>query len=296
MHQKTNQQQINQKNGQNGQKKRKFMLTLLTSACTSIITTAAFSTSAVASTLQSQLFTIPRDAKLTEKLLDSCWKNRENIKNQQTIIDYLQTKPTVPNNYNIAWKTARLVYFIGNYGVGEKQFVDTKAGVALFDYGVNSGKVAMKLTPDSPDSVEGYYWYAIDLGSYGLAKGIVASAWQAGDGMKALKYAMKHNPTYHWYGSSRVLGRYYQELPGIFGGSSSKAEELLLSATKNEPKFDNNWIYLGQYYNSEGDYKKGLESCEHALALGDSLDGAYEEARYRREANSCVTLAKKKLD
>lgn len=260
----------------------KFLCTILASL--SAVTS-------IAATSQHQL-TIPENASLTARLLDDCWENRENIRNQQIIIDYLKTKPIVPANYEIAWKTARLVYFIGNYGVGEKQFVTTKAGAKLFDYGARAGEVAMKL---KPDAVEGYYWYAIDLGSYGLANGVLSSAMHAKDGMKALKQAMIIDPTYHWFGSSRVLGRYYQELPGIFGGSSTKAEGLFISATRNEPKYDNNWIYLGQYYNSKGQYKEGLEACNKALSMGNALDGAYEEARFKREANECVSKAQKEL-
>lgn len=262
----------------------KFLCSLLASM---------YAITGVAITPSQQSLTIPNDAPLTIKLLDNCWDNRENIRNQQLIIDYLQIRPIVPSNYEVAWKTARLVYFIGNYGIGEKQFVNTKAGVKLFDYGVKAGEVAYKL---NPDAVEGYYWYAIDLGSYGLANGIIASAMHAKAGMKALRQAMAIDPTYHWYGSSRVLGRYYQELPGIFGGSSSVAEKLFKSATTNAPKFDNNWIYLGQYYNSKGEYKEGLEACKKALSLGNALDGAYEEARYKREANDCVKKAQKELE
>jgi uncharacterized lipoprotein YbaY len=262
-----------------------------TTAATAKVTVANSKVVSSATTVVVKGFSIPDDAVLTVSLLDSCWQNRENLANQKIIADYLLTQPKVPNNYEIAWKTARLVYFIGNYGIGEEKFVHTDDGVTLFNYGAQAGSLAKKL---NPNSVEGYYWYAIDLGSYGLAKGIFAAARGAGPGMDALQAAMKINPNYQWYGSSRILGRYYQELPGIFGGSSSKAQDLLMSAVKKEPAFSNNWVFLGQYYLSQDNYKNALTACSNALKTGE-LDGKYEELRYRREAVQCVKKAKSEL-
>ncbi len=239
----------------------------------------------------SSKFTLSESTPLTASVMDYAWANRENLANQKTIADYLQTAPVIPNDYETAWKTARMVYFIGNFGAGEKQFVSTSAGVKLFDYGVSAGKVAIGL---KPTAVEGQYWYAVDLGSYGLAKGILASASSAGDGMDALKKAIAVDPAYQWNGSSRILGRYYQELPGIFGGSNKKALELLTTATAKSPQFRNNWVFLGQYYISTGNSESALEVCQKALTLPNQ-DGKYEELRYTREAQACITKAKAKL-
>lgn len=240
-------------------------------------------------------FSIESNASLSMELLDKCWDKRENLANQKIIAKYLMSQPKVPSKgldaFEIAWKTARLVYFIGNYGYGEKAFVDTKNGVTLFNYGAEAGKVAYQI---EPSKVEGYYWYAIDLGSYGLAKGILSAAANAGAGMDALKKAKEIDPTYHWSGSSRILGRYYQELPGIFGGSNKKALELFKYATEKSPEFDNNWLFLGRFYMNDGDYKKALSSCTKALDT-TAIDGRFEEARYKREAKECIAKAQSKL-
>jgi tetratricopeptide (TPR) repeat protein len=234
---------------------------------------------------------IESNTQLSVKFLDECWDARENLNNQKIIADYLMTTPKVPYDYETAWKTARLVYFIGNYGAGEKRFVEGKEGVKLFHYGAEAGKKAYTI---NSNKVEGYYWYAIDLGSYGLAKGILSAAANASDGMDALKKAKEIDPSYHWYGSSRILGRYYQELPTIFGGSSKKALALFLEATDKSAGFDNNWVFLGQFYNSRKEYAGAIEACKKALEL-PQLDGKFEEKRYRREAKDCIEYAKSKL-
>lgn len=237
-----------------------------------------------------QIVVSPKDP-ICKGVLDIWWDHREDLQNQKVIANYLSTKPKVPNDFEISWKTARLVYFIGNYGYGENNFVNTKAGAELFHYGAEAGKQAMKL---EPNRVEGYYWYAIDLGSYGLAKGIIASAANAKEGMRALAKAMSIDPKYQWYGSSRILGRYYQELPGLFGGDKEKALQLMKSATEKAPEFRNNWEFLGKYYLSRKEYDKALVACNTALEK-KSLDGKYEEARYIREAQECRDKAQEKL-
>lgn len=236
-------------------------------------------------------FSISDDSPLTAKLMDQAWSNRQNVNNQKAIAAYLMKAPAIPQDYETAWKTARMVSFIGNYGYGEKVFVSTSDGVKLFDYGVQAGKVA---TSQKANGVEGLYWYAVDLGSYGLAKGVFAAAKGAGPGMDALKKVISIDPTYQGYGSSRILGRYYQELPGLMGGSDSKAEKYLTDATTKAPQVRNNWVFLGQYYISTKDYQKAIDSCQKAIDVTSS-EGQYEEKRYLREANECLTKAKAKL-
>jgi len=237
-------------------------------------------------------FNIPDGAELTVTLLDDCWNNREDLKNQKIIADYLMTQPKVPNNYEIAWKTARLVYFIGNFGLGDKRFVSTDEGVTLFDYGAKAGRLAEAL---EPAKVEGHFWYAINLGSYGLAKGILSSASNAKYGMEALKKARVIDPTYQGYGSSRILGRYYQELPGMFGGDSDKAFQLLKEAVDKAPKYRKNWLFLGKYYLDEGKYKEASDVCTKAVNL-PAAEGKFEELRYVKEAKQCLAKAQSKLN
>ena len=236
-------------------------------------------------------FAISKDTLLTEKIVDSCWEHRQDEYNQKVIINYLLTKPIVPNDYATAWKTSRLILFIGNYGIGKNKFVDTSEGADLFDYGVHAGLKAQNL---KPEQVEGHYWYALNLGSYGLAKGILSAASNAKSGMIALEQAKKINPKYDGYGSSRVLGRYYQELPSIFGGDNVKALQLMQEATKQEPLYRNNWVFLGRYYLATKDYKLASMVCEKALLL-NSIVGKYEDMRYIEEATDCAKKANEKL-
>lgn len=235
---------------------------------------------------------IPLETKLNINLLDKLWNNREHKTNQEIIASYLMTEPNVPNDFEIAWRTARLVYFIGNFGIGIEKFVDSRDGVKLFKYGYKAGEIAKTL---KPNRVEGYYWYAVDLGSYGLAKGIITAASNAKSGMKALENALAINPDYQGYGSSRILGRYYQELPRIFGGNKEKALFYMKNAVDNSPKYKDNWLFLGRFYLFiEKDYLKAKKTCEMVLKQ-PALSGKFEDMRYDKEANECISKAEEKL-
>ena len=80
-------------------------------------TTAAVKKAAAPAAAKKTAFSIPDGAELSVELLDKCWNNREDLKNQKIIADYLMTKPAISSEYDVAWKTARLVYFIGNFAL-----------------------------------------------------------------------------------------------------------------------------------------------------------------------------------
>ena len=240
---------------------------------------------------ETKKFSLSATEPLSVKLLDYAWQNRENIDNQKIIATYLTGKPVVSKNYDIAWKTARLVYFIGNFGYGEKEFLDTESGAQLFYYGIAAAQKAIDI---NDKGVEGYYWYAYCQSAYGRAKSVLAMAANANDTMPALRKAIQLNAAYGNYGAERMLGIYYQEIPVIFGGSEDKALDLIKSAVTKAPQDRSNWLALGEFYNHFGYYESGVQACKKALSVMDT-NGEFEELRFLREAKECVDKAKSRL-
>lgn len=238
----------------------------------------------------SQAVQVSSNKGLSVAWLDSSWNNREELTNQTTYINYLQkldaSNNGFPADYETCWKAARMIYFLGNYGVGEKQFATGDSGIEFFDYGVRLAKQAIAL---NPEGVEGHYWYAVNLGSYGLVKGIMASAMNAKSGMKSLEFVRTHDNSYQWNGANRILGKYYYKLPTMFGGNKDKGLASLLKATQ-EVDYSNNWIFLGQYYLAQKNGPSALKSCQRALQ-SPKVDGKYEEKRYTYEAQECIAEA-----
>ena len=213
------------------------------------------------------------------KLLDKMWDNRQTPEGEQEIIQFIQAEPEVPKDFNISWKVARLVYFSGNFSLMQKSTNDDK--IKLFKYGYTAGLIAKEL---EPKRVEGYYWYAINLGSYGLVKGIFSALSNAKAGRDSLLEAAKIDPTYQWCGPLRILGRYYQEVPGgiISFGDKKIAQEYFQKAIQTCPNFRLNTMYLGILKKKEGEKSEALELFKKAQALPE-LDGKNEEKRYEKE-------------
>ena len=92
------------------------IVTSLTAVAPAFAVTASAAVAAPQAASAAGGFSIAASAPLTLELVDKCWANREDTTNQKIIADYLMTMPAVDKNYELAWKTARLVYFIGNYG------------------------------------------------------------------------------------------------------------------------------------------------------------------------------------
>ena len=217
------------------------------------------------------------DSNWNEKNLDDYWEKRSDKEVQKKIIQLIESQSPVPQNFEIAWKISRLASFCGNFGLGET--LPNKERAQIFLYGFNSADIAKQL---ESNRVEGYYWYAVNLGSYGIAKGVVTVLKNAAKGRDSLLLAIQIDPKYQWAGAYRVLGRYYDELPEVVSfGDKKKAEMYLKKAVELAPEFRLNKIYLGNLYNQEGKKKEAKELFLNAKKLPD-VDGAEEEVHYKK--------------
>lgn len=243
---------------------------------------------------------------LTNAELDGLWENRH-----QKCDAYLalgKEKPAVPQNYDIAWRVARAIYYGGFFCFPDNTEGSVK--VPYFEYGVQASRIANKL---NPDGVEGYYWFASTYGGYGLSKGIRDALGGAEDMLVALTKLIgdadkqekgirekaapiaKPDPDYHFAGPLRLRGRLRNQLPGTwplnYGGDNSKALADLKRAVfefKSQARLT--YIYLADVQASEESKEAALKTLEMAEKLPD-VGGVSEEAAWKRE----LAALKKKL-
>ena len=207
--------------------------------------------------------------------LDQAWNNRESKKGEDSILKFIQNVQNIPENFDVAWRISRLVYFIGNFGPGENLSNDEH--IKVFELGYKAGEIAKNL---QPNRVEGYYWYAINLGKYSLAVGLFKALRTAPMARDALVEAAKIDPSYHWAGAYRILGRYYQDLPsGISFGDKKKAEEYLTKAIQISPNFRLNTAYLASLESDKDLKLKLFKEAENK----PNTDGTIEEERYKED-------------
>ena len=206
--------------------------------------------------------------------LDNAWNNRETLEGQKIILAFIKKAIALPNDFEITWRISRLVYFIANFGLGES--LNNSEKMSIFEYGYKAGEIAKNL---KKDRVEGYYWFAINLGKYSLAKSLFYALRTAPTARDALLQAAKLDPTYHWAGPYRILGQYYQKLPSTISfGDRKKAEEYYHKAIELAPKFRVNTTYLAARTQDTATELKLFEEAEKK----PDLDGKIEEMRYKK--------------
>ena len=212
----------------------------------------------------------------TVRSLDAAWTVRHEMHPQ--IIEFLKKKVVLPDNYEVLWRMARLSYYGGFFALPKDASSEDKMNV--FQVGTETGDRARKL---DANKVEGHYWYAVTLGGWGIAKGILKALSSAGPMKDALTEAIRIDPKYHFAGPYRIRGRLFHKLPGVISfGDNQKASEDLKKAIALAPESKLNHIYMAEVQAKLQSKQDALKTLEFAKSLPDVV-GVAEEAAYRRD-------------
>jgi len=212
----------------------------------------------------------------TVKSLDAVWTVRHELHPQ--IVEFLKKKAILPDNYEVLWRMSRLSYYGGFFALTKDAASDDKMNV--FQVGTETGERARRL---EANRVEGHYWYAVTLGGWGIAKGILKALSSAGPMRDALTEAIKIDPKYHFAGSHRIRGRLYNKIPGVISfGDNQKAADDLKKAIALAPESKLNHLYMAEVQAKVQSKAEALKTLEFAKSLPDVV-GVAEEAAYRRD-------------
>lgn len=210
------------------------------------------------------------------KSLDAAWNVRHEM--HPKIVEFLKMKPALPDDYEVLWRISRLSYYGGFFALPKGSTSAEKMDV--FQLGSEAGDKARKL---AAGRVEGHYWYAVTLGGWGIAKGILNALSSAKPMRDALSEAIKIDPKYHFAGPLRVRGRLYNKLPGVVSiGDNKLAMEDLKKAVSLAPESKLNHIYLSEVQSKLQSKADALKTLEFAKTLPDVV-GVAEESAYRRD-------------
>lgn len=210
------------------------------------------------------------------KSLDAAWNVRHEV--QSKIVEFLKKKPALSDDFEVSWRIARLSYYGGFFALPKGATSEEK--MEVFQVGVDAGDKARRL---SASRVEGHYWYAVTLGGWGIAKGILNALTSAKPMREALNEAVKIDPKYHFAGPLRVRGRLYNKLPGVISfGDNKLAMEDLKRAVDLAPESKLNHIYLSEVQNKLIGKVEALKTLDFAKTLPDVV-GVAEESAYRRD-------------
>ena len=139
-------------------------------------------------------------------------------------------------DFESAWKLARATYWLG-----ERDAVETRR--KWLERGVEAGKAAAALEPKRP---EGYFWMAANMGALAESFGLRQGLRYRGPIKEAIETVLRLDPTYLQGSPDRALGRWYQRVPGLFGGDKKKAEAHLRKSLTYNPDSTISHFFLAE--------------------------------------------------
>ena len=168
---------------------------------------------------------------------DSLYKQRENIASGQRAEQiWAERLAKDPKDLESAWKLARARYWLGTHAPQQSRKAYLEAGIA-------AGRAAIAAAPNKP---EGHFWLAANMGalaeSFGLRQGIK----YRGEIKDELETVLRLDPAFLQGSADRALGRWYNMVPGLFGGSNKKSEEHLRKSLTYDPNSGASLYFLAE--------------------------------------------------
>ncbi len=159
-------------------------------------------------------------------------------------------------NVEASWKYAKASYYLGQRTEGDEK------KLAIFKKGIDVAKRAVSI---DDKSVGAHFYLGVSYGKYGQAKGIMNSLGLVDPIKKEMARVIELDESFLFGGAHRVLGKMYQKLPGVAGGSTEKAIEHLKKAVKLGPKYLLNHLFLAQSYLAADEDEKAKKELQFVI-------------------------------
>src|SRR5262245_51901778 len=168
---------------------------------------------------------------------DALYRNRADMAQARKAADIWGARLMAnPNDFESAWKLARIDYWIGTQApMSERR--------PALERGTEAGRRASMINASSP---EGFFWMAANIGalaeSYGLRQGLKYRT----PIKTALETVLRIDPAYQQGSADRALGRWYFKVPGLFGGSKKESEAHLRKSLTYAPNSTTSHYFLAE--------------------------------------------------
>jgi tetratricopeptide (TPR) repeat protein len=214
---------------------------------------------------------------------DALYRERTDPAKAQQAADLWSARMNAnPRDFESAWKLARAEYWIGTQGPEAQRR-------AALERGTDAGKRASMIEPSKPD---GFFWMAADMGalaeSFGLRQGIK----YRGSIKDALETVLRIDPAYLEGSADRALGRWYYEVPGLFGGSKKQSEEHLRKSLTYDPNSTSTHYFLAETLFDMNRDAEARAELQKVLAAPVDPDWAPEDLNWKQKAQRLLTTRK----
>jgi tetratricopeptide (TPR) repeat protein len=187
-----------------------------------------------------------------------------------------------PKDFEAAWKLARVKYWLAGHVAQNERRAELEAGI-------EAGTTASRISPDRP---EGYFWMAANMGELAENYGRRVGLRYRRPIKDALETVLRIDPGFQSGSADRALGRWYDRVPGLFGGSSSKAEQHLRASLKFDPHSTVSHYFLAELLLEDGKRKEARAELQQVLDAPFNAEWAPEDEDYKNKARELLETIK----
>lgn len=214
---------------------------------------------------------------------DALYAGRANLSNARQAADlWSRELQARPENFEVAWKLARINYWLGTHAPEAERR-------AYLEEGIKAAETARVLEPARP---EGHFWVAANMGALAEAFGIRAGLKYRKPIKEALERVLKLDPAFMQGSADRALGRWYHQVPRMFGGNHKLAESHLRASLTYFPQSTLSHYFLAELLLDENRRAEARSALQAVLDAPLSDEWAPEDAVYKDRARKLLAKIK----
>ena len=183
-----------------------------------------------------------------------------------------------PKDFESAWKLARARYWLGGHALDADRKLVLESGIA-------AGRAAVAIDANRP---EGHFWIAANMGALAESFGMRQGLKYRGDIKSALLTVLKLDPGFQQGSADRALGRWYYKVPGLFGGSKTKAEEHLRRSLTYAPNSTASRFFLAETLLDSGRREDARAELQRVLDAPLDPDWTPEDREFKEKARKLL--------
>jgi len=211
---------------------------------------------------------------------DALYADRANLTGAKQAAEIWSTRVAGGGNtlFESAWKLARICYWLGSNGPEAERRT-------WLERGMEAARQAGAAKPERP---EGHFWLAANMGTLAESFGLRAGLKYRKPIKEELETVLRFDPGFMQGSADRALGRWYDKVPRLFGGSAAKAEEHLRASLKYDDQSTITHYFLAELYLDEGRKNDARTELQHVLDAPISADYAPEDRNYKTKARQLL--------
>jgi len=214
---------------------------------------------------------------------DALYKNREDLASaQRAEAIWMDRLARVGNDFESAWKLARLRYWLGSH-------VPEKDRKATLEAGIEAGRAAARIAPDKP---EGHFWIAANMGALAESFGLRQGLKYRGPIKEELETVLRLDPAFQQGSADRALGRWYNEVPRLFGGSNKESEAHLRKSLTYNPNSTITLYFLAETLLDENKGAEARKVLQQVLDAPLDPEWGPEDRQYKEKAKKLMAEIK----